>query len=96
MKSFEHFNKLPHLEDLLRDIRNEILNLQRPADEILLDDEDLCRLLKISKRHSSNLRTQRLITYSKPGGRIYYKLSDVLCFINKNEVKAIDTLNRFK
>lgn len=96
MQSSEHFNKSRSVEEILREIRNEILNLQRPADEILLHDEALCAYLNISKRHSANLRAQRQITYSKSGGRIYYKLSDVLDFINKNQVKAINTLNRFK
>ena len=47
-------------------------------------------MLKISKRHSANLRATKQITYSKSGGKIYYLLSDVLDFIKKNEIKSVD------
>jgi hypothetical protein len=31
------------------------------------------------------------ITYSKLGGKIYYRLSDVLALLKKNEVSAVQT-----
>ena len=97
MISSENFFKSPSAEEFLRELRHELLKAQRPADQIILDDFDFCKFLKISKRHSANLRATGAITYSKAGGKIYYRLSDVLDFIEKNEIKCIDrTRNIFK
>jgi hypothetical protein len=95
MRPTEEFKKLISKDDIIRIMQGEILNLQRPAEEIILDDVDLCLLLKISKRHSANLRAKRMITYSKSGGRIYFRLSDVLAYLKRHEVKSIDSTNRF-
>ena len=95
MRPTEEFNKPINKDDILRIVHGELLNHQRPAEEIILDDVDLCLLLKISKRHSANLRARRLITYSKSGGRIYYRLSDVLAYLKRHEIKSIDSINRF-
>lgn len=90
MQPRENFEKHPLYEAFFRDLRQEILNNQRPPSEVIFDEIDFCSLLNISKRHAANLRANRLITYSKSGGKIYYKLSDVLNFIEKYEIKCID------
>ncbi len=95
MRSTEEFKKPLSKDDILQIVKGEILNRQRPAEEIILDDVDLCRLLKISKRHSANLRAKRLITYYKSGGRIHYLLSNVLAYLKRHEIKSIDSINRF-
>jgi hypothetical protein len=90
MTNTENFFKTPSAEEFLRELRHELLKVQRPPDQIILDDFDLCLFLKISKRHSANLRATGAITYSKAGGKLYYRLSDVLFFIDKNEIKSVD------
>lgn len=95
MQSYELFFKSPSAEEFFKTLRNELLQGQRPASEIFLDDADLCSYLKVSKRHTANLRAKRLLTYSKSGGKIYYRLSDVIAFIEKNEVKAIPSSHNF-
>ena len=90
MQSSEKFAKNPSYEELIRDFRQELFNNQRPPNEIILDEVDFCKLLKISKRHAANLRANRLISYSKSGGKIYYLLSNVLEFIEKNQIRCID------
>lgn len=92
--SKEHFSRFPSIQEFLVEIRNEFYKSQRPANEVLLDETDLCNYLKISKRHAANLRAKRLITYSKSGGRIYYRLSDILKFIELHEVKSLNQQNR--
>ena len=86
----ENFFKSPSAEEFLKELRNEVLKAQRPADQVILDDFDFCQFLKISKRHSANLRATGAITYSKAGGKLYYRLSDVLEFIEKNQIECID------
>lgn len=93
MQTHENFFKHPSYEELIRDFRQELLNNQRPPNEVILDETDFCNLLHISKRHAANLRANRLITYSKSGGKIYYRLSHVLEFIEKNQIKCVDRSN---
>ena len=68
----------------------------RPANEVILDDEDVMKILKICKRSLATLRDDGLLKFSKPKSKIYYKLSDVLELINSNEVKMdLPTLRLF-
>ena len=86
----------PELEEILQNILREVQQAKRPADETILDDVDLREFLKISKRTCASLREKRLITYSKIGGKIYYRLEDVLKYIAKNRVEAIDDSLKIK
>ena len=95
MKNTEEFFRLPSVQEFLRTIRAEFANAKRPAEEIILDETDFLRTLKISKRQAAKLRAEGAILYSKHGGRIYYKLSSVLEYINRYEVKGLQFNNRF-
>ncbi len=95
MISHEEFHRNPRNEDFLKRIEQIILQAQRPADEILLDESDFCAFLKISKRHAANLRAKRLLKFSKTAGKIYYILSDVLDFIKENQVLPIHHQSKF-
>jgi hypothetical protein len=77
-------------------ILQEVEQVKRPAEEIVLDDVALQKYLNISKRKTAELREQRKITYSKPDGRVYYLLSDVLSYVKKNQVKAIEDTLKIK
>lgn len=96
MKPSEDFFKSPSAQEFLKQLDDRFLNSQRPADEILLDDSAFCSFLNISKRHAANLRARREITYFKPNkGKLYYKLSDVLAYVEKHKIPAIPDSNRF-
>lgn len=84
-------NKFPEFEELARLIKYEIQQSKRPADEVVLDDVDLRNFLKVSKRTTAYWREKGMITFAKLGGKIYYKLSDVLSFIKQHETPAINT-----
>ena len=66
-----------------------ISHLVRPPDQVLLDDVELREMLKMSKRSTGYLREKGLITYTKIGSKIYYKLSDVLDLMDRYQVKAV-------
>jgi hypothetical protein len=66
-----------------------IERLNRPPEQVLLDDVELRQLLKVSKRTTAYLREKELITYSKLGGKIYYLYSDVLEMISRNQIRRI-------
>ena len=77
------------VQEILHLIKNEILKAQRPSEQIILDDVDLQNFLKCSRRKTAELREKGSITYMKPEGRVYYKLSDVLKYLERGEVEAI-------
>jgi|GEM_PF-6972023 len=87
MKAYQE--RWPELKEFLADIDERVYKALRPAEEVILDEVDLCRILKISKRHSAKLRAERSITYHKSGGKLYYKLSDVLQYATANRIPAI-------
>ena len=67
-------------------------------DEKMLDNQDLCFMLHISKRTLQRYRSEGGLPYMRYGQKIYYKASDVKEFVNKNcdywDKKAIDGVLR--
>jgi hypothetical protein len=94
MKSY--LERWPELKDFLLDIDTRINNAIRPASEVILDDVDVRQVLKISKRQAAKLRAERLITYFKNSGKIYYRLSDVIAYATRNKIPAIYETLKFK
>ncbi|MCS3869417.1 hypothetical protein J3D55_002333 [Chryseobacterium ginsenosidimutans] len=45
--------------------------------EVLLDNQDVLQLLKISSRSLQRYRTNKKLPYYSISGKLYYKLSDV-------------------
>jgi hypothetical protein len=92
----ELFRNRPEFLELIKVFRYEVQQAQRPATEWIIDDIDLQKLLKVSKRTTANYRAQGLITYSHIGGKVVYLYSDVLDAINRNKIAAIQEQIRFK
>ena len=84
--------KATEVGELFSEILSEMLKLQRDPETIILDETDLCKLLHISKRHAIDLRKEGKIRYAKDGGKIYYKLSWVLEYIDKFRVDVPENL----
>lgn len=53
-----------------------------------LDIQDVCLLLKISKRTLQSYRDNRTLPYSQVSGKIYFKASDIEEHLIKHYVKA--------
>ena len=85
----KYLDRFPELQEFLKDVDERINKALRPAEEVILDETDLCKFLKISKRLAAKLRAERLITYHKSGGKLYYKLCDVLKYATSNKVPSI-------
>ena len=49
----------------------------------LLDNQDMCELLGITKRTLARYRQKKLVTYYMIDGRTYYKSSEVAAFLNQ-------------
>ena len=68
-------------------INYEIQDAQLPANEMILDDEDVMRQLKISKRKLQYLKADRIIPYhtlDDSSQRTYYLSSDILKLLGEN------------
>lgn len=88
------FIRYPELREILDEVIKESQQLLRPAEQVILDDTDLQKILKCSKRTTADMRARRAITYYKPEGKIFYLLSDVFVFLTKNRVAAIEESRR--
>lgn len=80
----------PELFSTLNDLVTKIDQVCRPAEEIIIDDVELCSQLHVSKRTSATWRAERVIKYSIIKGKIYYIYSDVLAFVKKYSVATLD------
>ena len=86
-QNIENIFALSNKLDQLLPIMEQVV---RPAEQTILDDVALREMLKMSKRSTAYLREKGLITYSKIGSKIYYRLSDVLLFLKQNEIPAVN------
>ena len=74
-------------QEFIREIREEFLKSQKPADQIILDETDLCNMLHISKRHAADLRKEGKLKFAIDGGMIYYKQSWVIDYIDQHTIR---------
>jgi hypothetical protein len=89
-------NRYPELKELIKIIRDEVQRHQRPACETVLYDEDVQKLLGISKRKLEYMKAGReLPFYNPPMQRDYFILSDLLQWLQKHRVESIENERRF-
>jgi hypothetical protein len=92
----EIYRRVPELEHFINQMKHEFSQLHRPPDQVIWDDVDLRDNLKVSQRTTAMWRQENIIPYSKVHGKIYYKLSDVLAFIEKYKIPAISETLKIK
>ena len=78
--------RLDRIEERLR-IKEQV---QHPLDgDRLLDNQDMCQLLGVTKRTLARYRQKKLVRYYTIRGRIWYKASEVQAFL-KSKGKKIE------
>lgn len=84
--------RYPFLKELIGIFRYEVQQAQRPANQVVLNDEDVLKMLKISKRKLQSMRSDNLIPFSRPipKSACYYLLSDILEWLKKSRVEAVN------
>jgi hypothetical protein len=85
----ELLKRNPDLLEFINALKYEFQEWQRPPDQQVIDDVDLQKLLKVSKRTTANYRAQGLICYRLIGGKIFYLYSEVLEALEKNKIPAL-------
>ncbi|MDD4555374.1 MAG: helix-turn-helix domain-containing protein [Bacteroidales bacterium] len=74
----------------LSDIRNHLqrieerLNVSSREVGGWLDHQDICKMLNISKRTLDHYRELGLIPFSKIGGKVFYRESDINAYLNNH------------
>ncbi|WP_321285805.1 helix-turn-helix domain-containing protein [uncultured Sunxiuqinia sp.] len=62
---------------LRQELKADKTKNSKKLSETWLDNQEVMELLKISPRTLQNLRDSQSLAFSKVGGKIYYKASDV-------------------
>jgi hypothetical protein len=84
----DEFRKNLTAKEIAEIFRYELNEAKRPAQELILNDTDLCKMLKISKRTLATWRSSGVIAFHKVGGIVFYLFSDVLETIKSNRIES--------
>ena len=87
-------NRHPEIKELLELFKHEVRQAQRPADEVLLSDEEVMKMLGISKRTLQYIKSERTIPFTILRSRSYFYLSDILNTLQENRIESISNRNR--
>lgn len=92
------FSKLlNNLENLTREIHSQNQSGKPSKEQALpkgkltpndqwLDNEEVCKILKVTKRTLQNYRDNFILPYSQIGRKVYYKESAVQALLEKNYI----------
>jgi len=75
-----------HLMSTLEEIKEYLKDQKRksPLDDLWLDIQEVCMLLKISKRTLQYYRDRKILPFSQISGKIYFKASDIQKHLEDN------------
>ncbi|MDQ3190660.1 MAG: helix-turn-helix domain-containing protein [Bacteroidota bacterium] len=77
-------NKIDEISERLKAIEKLITFKNKIPQEIILDNCEFIRLMRISKRTAQNWRVTGIIGYSMIGNKIYYKMAEIQALIDKH------------
>ncbi|TSA34716.1 MAG: DNA-binding protein [Porphyromonadaceae bacterium] len=81
---FQLMNKIDRLNQRLEVLDHANMNPEAPFG--WLDSPDVMKLLKISSRTLQSYRDNGILPFSKMGGKVFFKRSDVEAILEKNRV----------
>jgi len=90
----EAFQKLVERLDSLETYFKNVAK-QQPLSEAWLDNQEVCKLLKVSKRTLQNYRDEGIITYSQVKGKIYISASAIEEHLKNHSRKAFKKPEKF-
>lgn len=70
------------------EIKTEIKSTTKSSGDEFVDNADFIQLMKISKRTAQAWRDDGVISFSQIGGKIYYRMSNVIALLDKNNKPA--------
>ncbi|MGD0710254.1 MAG: helix-turn-helix domain-containing protein [Bacteroidales bacterium] len=83
-------NAFRQIIDTMNNLGQKIDNniRKQPLSEIWLDIQEVCQLLKVSKRTLQAYRDNQILGYSQIGGKIYFRASDIEEHLKKHYHKC--------
>ena len=84
--STEEFSELL---TLLKGIDKKLTVKNEKPEINWIDNSDLMRLLKVSRRTVQSWRDSNLISYSIVGNKLYYRMEDVEALLNRYHHKSL-------
>mgnify|MGYP006193190211 CR=1 FL=1 len=69
------------IEQLTRELR---INRIQDPEIVIIDNADFIQLFKISAKTAQHWREEGLVEYAQVKHKIYYRISDIKDFINRN------------
>lgn len=75
--------KITKISDYVTSISRENVD----NEEAWVDSDDVCAMLKISKRTLQRLRSKRMVEYSLIQGKIYYKIKEIKRLLEDNIIR---------
>jgi hypothetical protein len=82
--SLENFRLLLAKIERLQSALDKISVNQTDSNEPWLDNAQVCKELRISRRQLQNYRDQGTLPYSKFGNKIYYRREDINAHLMRN------------
>lgn len=79
-KAMEALERIDHMMDTLP---------SGLCTEAYLTANEVCTMLRLSKRSLQNYRDERVIPYTTIGGKILYPLSEIVNILKKNQIETI-------
>ena len=79
-----NIKEISEIKETLSELKKIILEIGRSAEQTIFDNKGLMDYLKISSTKAQKLRNEGKLAYSKESrtGKIWYKLSDVLTYLD--------------
>lgn len=79
-----NIKEISEIKETLVELKKIILEIGRSAEQTIFDNKGLMDYLKISATKTQKLRNEGKLAYSKESrtGKIWYKLSDVLTYLD--------------
>ena len=75
------------LEKQMSELRSLVSMLNRP-EEVIFDNEEAAKFLKVSTRTLQKYREQHLLTFSQHDRMIWYRKSDLIDFLQRHQIRS--------
>ena len=86
-------DQIKAIQKTLQELREISLAIQKRPEDGILDNNDLQKMLKISKRTLQTWRNEGVIAYSQINSKLFYRLSDVISMLNNKKISSTNQTN---
>ena len=81
--------ELLEIKDSIAVLSDKVATISSPPNHVILNNKELSLMLNVSTRTVQKWRDEGLISFSKIGREIFYRLSDVLDMLDQHKHDSI-------